>query len=131
MANGTFGGFASALEGIHNSGHVWVSGSMGIVPTAPADPAFWTHHAKNDRIWAKWQVLNPGQNPPLAGAASVMDPGRDRVRHTRHDVPGVCLRLTEAPRPPSAAQLAFPTPQMGPSAMGERLGCVIAPPAGL
>ena len=82
-ANGTFGGFASALEGIHNSGHVWVGGSMGLVPTAPADPAFWMHHAEIDRIWADWQALNPGQNPALAGAAAVMDPWPETEADTR------------------------------------------------
>lgn len=83
MANGTFGGFAPALEGIHNSGHVWVGGSMGIVPTAPADPVFWMHHAEIDRIWAEWQTVNPGQDPPLAGAASVMDPWPETEADTR------------------------------------------------
>ena len=74
MANGTFNTFAPALEGVHNSGHVWVGGSMGSIPTAPTDPVFWMHHAEIDRIWAEWQAANPGQNPPLAGAAATMDP---------------------------------------------------------
>lgn len=74
MANGTFGSFAPALEGIHNSGHVWVGGTMGGVVTAPADPAFWMHHAEIDRIWAEWQAANPGQHPALAGPAAIMDP---------------------------------------------------------
>jgi tyrosinase len=74
MANGTFNTFAAPLEGVHNSGHVWVGGSMMSVPTAPCDPIFWMHHAEIDRIWAAWQVANPGQNPTLAGAAAVMDP---------------------------------------------------------
>ena len=26
-----------------NSVHVWVGGSMGSIPTAPADPIFWVH----------------------------------------------------------------------------------------
>jgi tyrosinase len=83
MANGTYGGFASALEGIHNSGHVWVGGSMGLVPTAPADPAFWMHHAEIDRIWAEWQTLNPGQDPPLSGSPAVMDPWSETEADTR------------------------------------------------
>jgi len=45
MANGTLNSFAPELEGIHNSGHVWVGGSMGGIPTAPTDPVFWMHHA--------------------------------------------------------------------------------------
>ena len=52
MANGTFNPFARALEGMHNSGHVWVGGSMSSILTAPADPVFWMHHAEIDRIWA-------------------------------------------------------------------------------
>lgn len=83
MGNNTFSGFAPALEGIHNSGHVWVGGSMGIVPTAPADPAFWMHHAEIDRIWAEWQTQNPGEDPPLAGAASIMDPWPETEADTR------------------------------------------------
>lgn len=74
MANGTFNTFAPALEGIHNSGHVWVGGSMSGILTAPADPVFWMHHCEIDRIWAEWQAANPGQNPSLVGAAAIMDP---------------------------------------------------------
>jgi len=83
MANGTFNPFASALEGIHNSGHVWVGGSMGGIPTAPTDPIFWMHHAEIDRIWAEWQAVNPGQNPSLAGAAAIMDPWTENEQDTR------------------------------------------------
>jgi tyrosinase len=83
MANGTFNPFAGALEGIHNSGHVWVGGSMSGILTAPADPAFWMHHAEIDRIWAEWQAANPGQNPPLAGAAATMDPWSETEADTR------------------------------------------------
>ena len=74
LANGTFNSFGGALEGIHNSGHVWVGGSMGGVLTAPTDPVFWMHHAEIDRIWAEWQAANPGLNPALTGAAATMDP---------------------------------------------------------
>ena len=83
MANGTFNAFAAALEGIHNSGHVWVGGSMQSITTAPADPVFWMHHAEIDRIWAVWQAANPGQHPPLAGAAAVMDPWAETETDTR------------------------------------------------
>lgn len=86
LANATFNGFAASLEGIHNSGHVWVGGSMGIVPTAPADPVFWMHHAEIDRIWSQWQASNPGQDPPLAGAAAVMDPWPETEADTRDAV---------------------------------------------
>lgn len=83
MGNGTFNTFAPALEGIHNSGHVWVGGSMLGFATAPADPVFWMHHAEIDRIWAEWQAANPGQNPNLAGAAAIMDPWTENEVATR------------------------------------------------
>ena len=63
-----------ALEGIHDSGHVWVGGTMLSITTAPTDPVFWMHHAEIDRIWAEWQTANPGQNPSLAGSDAIMDP---------------------------------------------------------
>lgn len=83
MANGTYEPFRGALEGVHNSGHVWVGGSMLAFATAPADPIFWMHHAEIDRIWSVWQVANPGQDPPLAGSDAVMDPWPDTEPDTR------------------------------------------------
>jgi tyrosinase len=83
VANGTFNPFGGAIEGIHDSGHVWVGGSMRAFATAPADPVFWMHHAEIDRIWAAWQAANPGQDPPLAGAAAVMDPWPETEADTR------------------------------------------------
>ena len=83
MGNGTFNTFAPALEGVHDSGHVWVGGSMMSVPTAPTDPVFWMHHAEIDRLWAEWQVVNPGQHPTLAGAAAIMDPWPENEVATR------------------------------------------------
>lgn len=83
LTNGTFNTFAPALEGIHNSGHVWVGGSMMSILTAPADPVFWMHHAEIDRLWAEWQAANPGQNPALAGPAAIMDPWTETEIDTR------------------------------------------------
>lgn len=83
IANTTFNAFSAALEGIHNSGHVWVGGSMLSIPTAPCDPVFWMHHAEIDRIWAVWQAANPGLHPPLAGVAAVMDPWPETETATR------------------------------------------------
>jgi tyrosinase len=83
MANGTFNPFSQDLEGIHNSGHVWVDGSMRSVPFAPCDPVFWMHHCEIDRIWTAWQAANPGQDPALAGAAAVMDPWTEAEVDTR------------------------------------------------
>lgn len=83
LANGTFNTFAQAVEGVHDSGHVWVGGSMGIIQTAPCDPVFWMHHAEIDRIWFEWQQAHPGLNPSLAGAAAVMDPWTEGEVDTR------------------------------------------------
>ena len=83
MGNGTYNTFAPALEGIHNSGHVWVGGSMSGILTAPCDPVFWMHHCEIDRLWAEWQGANPGQNPNLAGAAAIMDPWPENEVDTR------------------------------------------------
>lgn len=83
MSNSTFDTFAPALEGVHDSGHVWVGGSMRLVPTAPCDPIFWMHHCEIDRLWAEWQAANPGQNPSLAGTAATMDPWMETEADTR------------------------------------------------
>jgi tyrosinase len=49
---------------------------MSSIPTAPADPLFWMHHANIDRLWWKWQKspAGAGKNPNLTGSAAVMDP---------------------------------------------------------
>jgi tyrosinase len=83
QANTTFNGFGGAIEGIHNSGHVWVGGSMTSIPTAPCDPVFWMHHAEIDRQWAVWQAAHPGLNPPLTGSAATMDPWPETEGDTR------------------------------------------------
>jgi tyrosinase len=83
LANATFNPFGAALEGVHNSGHVWVGGSMQSILTAPCDPVFWMHHAEIDRLWSVWQASHPGQHPPLAGAAAVMDPWSETEADTR------------------------------------------------
>jgi tyrosinase len=83
MTNGTFNTFAQALEGVHDSGHVWVGGTMLSIATAPCDPVFWMHHCEIDRIWWEWQQANPGQNPALAGAAAIMDPWPEDEAATR------------------------------------------------
>ena len=75
--------FTNHLEtGPHNHIHVAVggqNGTMSNVPTAPADPIFWMHHAQIDRLWSQWQVNNPGQNPSLSGASAVLDPWTKKV----------------------------------------------------
>lgn len=60
----TFGTFTTSLEQVHNDVHVWVGGSMTVVPTAAYDPIFWSHHAMVDRIWYLWQLSERGMAPP-------------------------------------------------------------------
>jgi len=60
--------FRNTLEGwvspnIHNTVHVWVSGSM-LPGTSPNDPIFFFHHNNIDRLWAVWQQKHP--QPPTA-----------------------------------------------------------------
>jgi len=83
MTNGTYDSFRGALEGIHNSGHVWVGGSMGSVAFAPCDPVFWMHHCEIDRLWAEWQTTHPGEDPVLAGTSAIMDPWTETEVDTR------------------------------------------------
>jgi tyrosinase len=85
LAQADFTNFTSLLQGIHNSVHVWVGGSMGSVPTAPADPIFWMHHCNIDRLWWQWQKKpgNASKHPVLSGAAAVMDPWPNTEVDTR------------------------------------------------
>jgi len=64
----------SGLEGLHNTVHMWVGGTMANIMTAPADLIFWMHHANVDRLWDLWQKKNPNQNPSLSGSDATMDP---------------------------------------------------------
>jgi hypothetical protein len=41
------------------------------------------HHAEIDRIWSVWQTTHAGQNPPLTGAAAIMDPWAETETDTR------------------------------------------------
>jgi tyrosinase len=61
-----FDDFTIQLEDLHNRVHMWVGGTMSEIPLAAFDPLFWAHHAMIDRIWALWQLANPG-----AGVGSV------------------------------------------------------------
>ncbi len=84
MAAQDYRTFTLALEGAqpygaHNLVHMWFNGTMSNVPTAPADPMFWMHHAEIDRIWWIWQQSHPGQDPVLTGADAVLDPWPEHV----------------------------------------------------
>jgi tyrosinase len=48
----------------HNRVHDQIGGSMGAVPTAPADPVFWLHHCNVDRYWSAW--IAAGREMPPA-----------------------------------------------------------------
>lgn len=84
MNRTTYTPFTLALEGAqpfgaHNLVHVWFNGTMSNVPTAPADPMFWMHHAEIDRLWWIWQQTHTGQNPTVSGADAALDPWPEHV----------------------------------------------------
>jgi tyrosinase len=86
MGSTDFATFTSSLEGVHNGVHVWVGGTMSVIPTAPSDPVFWMHHANIDRLWAQWQTAHPGLNPSLPGPpASPTSPVMDPWSYTEPD----------------------------------------------
>ncbi len=51
----------------HNRVHNQVGGSMGEVPTAPADPIFYLHHCNIDRYWSCWLAAGGGRHMPPRG----------------------------------------------------------------
>jgi tyrosinase len=50
---------ASAEPEMHNKVHLWVGGAMAPI-SSPNDPIFFLHHCNVDRLWAEWQLANPG-----------------------------------------------------------------------
>jgi len=56
----------------HNTMHIWIGGNpAGNITgdmlnnlTAAFDPIFWAHHGNIDRLWAQWQTMHPGVDPP-------------------------------------------------------------------
>lgn len=77
-----FTDFTMRLEDVHNGVHVWVGGTMSIVPLAAFDPIFWAHHAMIDRLWYLWQLSHPGANPPSALLDTALAPFPMTVRQT-------------------------------------------------
>jgi tyrosinase len=63
LAAANYDDFTLAVENLHNAVHVWVGGEMSDQRFAGWDPLFWAHHTMVDRLWALWQVPNPGDNP--------------------------------------------------------------------
>ena len=75
-----YANFTQALEGYHNTVHMYVGGNTMPYPSiSPHDPMFWLHHANVDRIWATWQQTYPGVLEPLAGTDAIMDPWADTI----------------------------------------------------
>ncbi|CAK1359952.1 Tyrosinase [Cercospora beticola] len=58
-ASGCSSSSVNSLEGIHNTIHNNICGTMCNLDTAAYDPIFWLHHANVDRIGALWNYLNP------------------------------------------------------------------------
>jgi tyrosinase len=87
--------FRRRLEvSIHNSGHMWVGGSM-MAMSSPNDPVFWLHHCNIDRLWAQWQRNHPEEAYlPPSGTPGVV------VGHALDD-----------PMPPWAGEPMPPTPR--------------------
>ncbi len=85
MSETTYTDFTTALEFQHNGVHGWVGGTMSSIPTAPADPLFWMHHAQVDRVWSIWQARpsNAGKNPSLTGSNLIMDPWNETENQVR------------------------------------------------
>jgi tyrosinase len=53
-----------AARNPHNRVHNQIGGSMGRVPTAPADPIFWVHHCNIDRYWSGWIAAGGKRSMP-------------------------------------------------------------------
>jgi tyrosinase len=48
----------------HGRVHDQIGGSMGRVPTAPADPIFFLHHCNIDRLWSAWVAAGGKRSMP-------------------------------------------------------------------
>ncbi|EAU89582.1 hypothetical protein CC1G_02471 [Coprinopsis cinerea okayama7 len=60
--------------GIHLAGHAVVGGLMVDGWSAPGDPLFYLHHGNLDRIWAKWQALDPNRLTEVSGTTTAWPP---------------------------------------------------------
>ena len=90
MALTDFTSFTDTLEnGPHGEVHVEVGVVNGVreamakITVSPADPLFWLHHAQIDRLWAQWQLANPGKNPTLSGINATLDPWVEKESQVR------------------------------------------------
>ena len=48
--------YCTQNQGIHDTVHVYIGGNMSFISRAPADLAFWLHHANVDRLWLRWEM---------------------------------------------------------------------------
>jgi len=68
-----------SIESLHDTIHTLsgLSGHMMWIPFSSFDPLFWLHHCAVDRLFALWQVLNPGSYvvPTRAMMATYTTPG--------------------------------------------------------
>ena len=77
-----FTDFTARVEDLHNGVHLWVGGTMGVIPVAAYDPLFWAHHAMVDRLWYLWQLGHPGGTPDAAILDTALAPFSMTVRET-------------------------------------------------
>lgn len=80
--------FSRQLEagsGQHGPGHNWIGGDMANTLISPNDIIFWMHHAAVDRVWAKWQQNNPGEQAFLSGVEAKLDPWSSEFTVTNID----------------------------------------------
>ena len=85
MSETTYTDFTTQLEFAHNNVHGWVGKTMANIIVSPADPLFWLHHAKIDRLWSTCQVkpANAGKIPSLTGNNRIMDPWTESEEDVR------------------------------------------------
>jgi len=98
LATAQFPTFSLLLEQFHNSVHVYVGGDMGVITTAPKDPAFYLHHANIDRLWDLWSSTHAGE--PSAAVIGNINPltfgDGDTKAYTDEDVTAEVVTLRGA-----------------------------------
>jgi len=58
IGSGSYNSFSDQLEGVHNTPHVRISGTM-VTGESPRAPEFFLHHNMIDRMWSVWQSYSP------------------------------------------------------------------------